>query len=131
MIQRSVRFSNTYFQNVLVEWNALTEDDRESNTLGDFKCKLLAKIRPNWKSVYEVRNIHGIQCFSKLHLRFSPVNEHKFRHNFCCLNPICVCNTGIEDNEHFLLHCPLFDQMRNDIFGHLSEIPGLELTPLW
>ena len=38
-----------------------------------------------------------------------------------------MCNTGIEDNEHFLLHCPMYDQMRNDLFDQLSEIPGLEL----
>ena len=63
-------------------------------------------------------------------LRFNPLNEHKFRHSFYCLNPICVCKTGIGDNEHFLLHCPLYDQMRSDLFGHLSEIPGLELTNL-
>ena len=39
---------------------------------------------------------------------------------------INVCNTSIEDNENFLLHFPLYDQMHDDLFGHLSEIPGLE-----
>ena len=49
---------------------------------------------------------------------------------FDCLIPICVCNTGIYDIEHFLLHCPLYDQIYDDLFGHLSEIPVLELTNL-
>ena len=41
---RTARFSNTYFINVILEWNALAKDVCESNTLGEFKCKLLAKI---------------------------------------------------------------------------------------
>ena len=60
----------------------MTEDVRELNTLGEFKYKLLAKIRPNRKSLYEVRNIHGIRSLTKLRLRFSPLNELQFRHDF-------------------------------------------------
>ena len=101
-----------------------------SNTLGEFKGKLLAKIRPNMKSVFEVRDIRGVRCLTKLRVKFSPLNEHKFRHNFESLSPICACNSGIEDNEHFLLHCPIYDQMRNDLLDQLSRIPGLELGNL-
>ena len=101
-----------------------------SNTLGEFKGKLLAKIRPNMKSVFEVRDIRGVRCLTKLRVKFSPLNEHKFRHNFESLSPICACNSGIEDNEHFLMHCPIYDQMRNDLLDQLSRIPGLELGNL-
>ena len=127
---RTNRFSNTYFQNVLLEWNALAKDIRESNTLGEFKSKLLKKIRPVKKPLYEICDTRGVRCLTKLRVRFSSLGEHKFRHNFESLSPICTCNTGIEDNEHFLLHCPLYDQMRNDLFDQLSEIPGLELDNL-
>ena len=127
---RTNRFSNTYFQNVLLEWNALAKDIRESNTLVEFKSKLLKKIRPVKKPLYEICDTRGVRCLTKLRVRFSPLGEHKFRHKFESLSPICTCNTGIEDNEHFLLHCPLYDQMRNDLFDQLSEIPGLELDNL-
>ena len=60
-------------------------------------------------------------------LEFSTLNEHRFRHNFQCISPMCVCNTGIEDNAHFFLHCPLFDPMRYDLFGQLSYLPKLDL----
>ena len=109
---------------------ALAKDIRESNTLGEFKSKLLKKIRPVKKPLYEICDTRGVRCLTKLRVRFSPLGEHKFRHNFESLSPICTCNTGIEDNEHFLLHCPLYDQMRNDLFDQLSEIPGLELDNL-
>ena len=42
------------------------------------------------------------------------------------------CNEKIadkEDNEHFLLHCPQFDLMRQDLFEQLSVIPGLNVNP--
>ena len=39
-IHETVRFSHTYFHNVLVEWNVLDKDIRESNTLGDLNCLL-------------------------------------------------------------------------------------------
>ena len=103
---------------------------RESNTLGEFKRKLLAKIRFDKKSVFEIRGMRGVRCLTKLRVRFIRLNEHKFRHNYESVSPICACNTGIEDNEHFLLHCPMYDQMRNDLLDQLSEIPSLELGNL-
>ena len=87
-------------------------------------------MRPNKRSVFEVRDIRRIRCLTNLRVKFSPLNEHKSSHNFESISPICTCNTGIEDNEHFLLHCPIYDQMRNDLLGHLSEISGLELRNL-
>ena len=33
----------------------------------------------------------------------------------------------MEDNEHFLLHCPQFDVMRQDLLGQLSVISGLNI----
>ena len=100
-ICRTARFSNTYFQIVLLEWNELAQDVRVSNTLSEFKHKLLAKIRPDKKSVFEICNTRGVTCLTKLRFKFSPLNEYKFRHNFESLSPICMCNTDIEDNEHF------------------------------
>ena len=64
----------------------------------------------------------------KRYLCRSLVNEHRFRHNFQCINPMCACNTGIEDNAHFFLQCPLFDTIRNDLLGQLSYLPELDLS---
>ena len=130
IIHKTVRFSHTYFHNVHVEWNALENYIRELNTLGEFKGKLLATIRLTMKSVFEVRDIRGVRCLTKLRVKFSRLNEHKFRHNFESLSPICECNSGVEDNEHFLLHCPIYGQMRNDLLDRISRIPGLELGNL-
>ena len=39
-----------------------------------------------------------------------------------------VCGTGNEDNEFFLLHCPLFDLMRTDLFSQPADVPALDIT---
>ena len=127
---RTAHFSNTYFQNELLELNALEEDVRESNTLGELKRKLVAKMRPIKKSVFEICDTRVMRCLTKLRIRFRPLNEDKFQHNFESVSPICTRNTGIEDNNHCLLHCLMYDQMRNDLFDQLSETPGLELDNL-
>ena len=67
-----------------------------------------------------------MRLLTKLRLRFSVLNEHKFRHNFDSLSPFRDCGNDMEDNEHFLLHCPQF-VMRQDLFERLSVIPGLDI----
>ena len=87
-------------------------------------------MRHSKKSVFEVHDIRGLRCLTKLRVKFSSLNEHRFRSNFDSISPVCACNSGIEDNEHFFLHCPIYDQTRNGLPGHLSDIPGLELGNL-
>ena len=55
-----------------------------------------------------------MRLLTKLLLKFSALNEHKFRHNFDSLTPFCACGNDMEDNEHFLLRCPQFDVMRQE-----------------
>ena len=127
-LSKTERSLNTYFANTLHEWNLLDESIRNSATLAEFKRKLLTSIRPVKNSLFGVVDICGVKKLTMLRLEFSALNEHRFRRNFQCISPICVCNTGIEDNTHFLLHCPLFDVFRNDLLGQLSCLPELDLS---
>ena len=126
-VARTNRFSNTYFHNTLFEWNLLGDEIKNSISLSQFKSKLLKIIRPEGNSVYNISDIESVRLLTKLRLRFSVLNEHKFRHNFDSLTPFCACGNDMEDNEHFLLHCPQFDVMREHLFGQLSDIPGLNI----
>ena len=95
-------------------------------SIAEFKRKLLTSIRPVKNYLFGVIDIVGVKKLTKLRIEFSALNEHKFRYNFQCVSPMCACNTGLEDNEHFLLHCPLFIPMRNDLLGQLSYLPELD-----
>ena len=125
-----VRFTNTYFQNTLIEWNLLADDIENAGSIAAFNSKLLLTIRPLKRTMYGIRNIVGIKRLTKLRVEFSALNEHRFLHNFDCVSPLCLCGMGDEDNAHFLLHCHRFREMRCDLLGQLSEIPGLDLANL-
>ena len=75
-----------------------------------------------------VNGIIGIQRLTKLRNEISTLNEHKFRHNSDCLAPICNCGEAIEDNQHKILHCPLFDSLRKGLFGRLENKTNLNAS---
>ena len=127
-VSRTVRFSNTYFSNAPYEWNLLDRDIRSSKSIAEFKRKLLSKIRPAENSVYNIYDIEGVRILTKLRLNFSALNEHRFRHRFNIVSPLCNCSTANEDTEHFLLHCPMFYHLRRNLLGQLSEILSMDVS---
>ena len=90
--------------------------------------KLLKIIRPLGNSTYKIWDISGVKLLTKLRVQFSALNEHSFQHAFNCLSPVCPCGNDNENNKHFLLHCPLYDILRRDLFDQLSDVPGLDIA---
>ena len=78
-IVRTVRFSNTYFQNSLHEWKLLDNEIKSSRSISEFKRKLLQIIKPVKNSLYNISDIDSIKYLTKLRLKFSALNEHKFQ----------------------------------------------------
>ena len=73
---RTVRFSNTYFQNALYEWNLLSDEIKDYLSITEFKRKLLAIIRQFGKSSYDIHDIKGVALLTKLRVKFSALNDH-------------------------------------------------------
>ena len=66
--------------------------------------------RPSKRSIFNVNDLEGVKYLTRLHLRFSHLNEHKFRLGFLeTLNSLCNCTLEVEDNEHFFLRCLNFE----------------------
>ena len=61
---------------------------------------------------------------------FSDLNAHKFHLNFECLRPICNCGVADENNEHYLLHCARFNQLREDLFDTVTEVSRIDIANL-
>ena len=60
---------------------------------------------------------------TRLRLRFSHLNEHKFRHGFLdTLNPLCNCSLEVEHNEHFFQRCLNFENARRSLFIDIPSI---------
>ena len=125
---RTTRFSNTYFNNALFEWNSLNEELKNSSTLAEFKRKLITRVRSEGNPTYGIANLQGSRLLTKCRLKFSS----QLRHNFDCLNPFCNCGMAKEDNEHFFLHCPHFNELCQNLLGQLSRVlnkDALNLDP--
>ena len=104
---------NSFFPSVVIEWNKLDQNIRNSENLFIFKKKLLKFIRPSGNSVFRCHNPKGIKLLTRLRLGLSHLREPKFRHGFLdSLNPICSCGQNIETSTYFLLHCSNYSNER-------------------
>ena len=90
---RTDTFKNSFFPNVINEWNKLDEKIKGAPSFSLFKALLLKVGRPHANSTYRIHNPAGIRLLTCLRLGLSHLNEHKFRHNFAdCVNPLCSCS---------------------------------------
>ena len=54
-----------------------------------------------------------------MHITYPPLAE-----------PSCSCQAGVEDNEHFLLHCPRFSTQRKTLLDLASNLVGIDIMRL-
>ena len=112
--------------NFLSEWSQLAPEIKNLESIVVFKSKLLSFIRPSKRSIFNVNDPEGVKYLTRLRLRFSHWNEHKFRHGFLdTLNPLCNCSLEVEDNEHFFLRCLNFENARRSLFIRISSFKNL------
>ena len=73
-----------------------------------------------------IHNLDEVKLLTRLRVEFSDLCSHRFNHNFHGPDPSCLCKTGIEDNEHFLLHCPRFSSQHKGLLDLVSSLTGIE-----
>ena len=110
-------FKNSFFPSVIIEWNKLDLEIRNSENLLTFKNKILSFIRPCSNSIYGINDALGVTYLSRLRLGLSHLREHKSKHGFLdTVDPYCNCGQDVESITHFFLHCPIFDNIRATFF---------------
>ena len=122
---RTASYKASFYPHCLSEWNKLDPEIRLSPTINAFKFKLSSLIcpPPPAKPIYGVHDPKGLAILTQLRVGLSKLNLHKFRHNFKdTLDPMCSINDGIEDTEHFLLFCHMYDVQRHDLLGRVNTI---------
>ena len=74
------------------------------------------------KSLFAIHDPASVKLLSSLRLKFSHLNEHKFRHNFeDALSPVCDCSSEIETTDHFFLRCLFFPINRQKLLNDLLK----------
>ena len=116
-------FKNSFFPSVIIEWNKLDLEIRNSESLLTFKKKILSFIRPSTNSIYGINNALGVKYLSRLRLGLSLLREHKSNHGFLdTVDSYCKCGQDNESIIHFFLHCPIFDNIRATLFRNIRGI---------
>ena len=87
-------------------------------------------VSPPKNSLFNIHDIMGTKLLTRLRVKFSDLRYHKFRNNFNCSNLSCLCLTGIEDNEHCVLHCPRFATQCRDLLDLVSSLCNVEIMCL-
>ena len=103
---------------------------RSSQTISEFKRKFLKLIRPPKRSIFNIYDLEGIKLLTQLRVESSDLRYHRYRHNFYCTSPTCLCQTGIEDNEHFPLHCPRFSFQRRSLLQLVFNSADVDIMRL-
>ena len=97
----------------------LNDNIKRSPSVSLFKKKIIGFIRPLHRPTYGVKDVEGIKLLTKLRTEFSDLRSHRFHHSFNCDNPVCSCLHEEESVSHYLLRCPRFNRLRNDLLGSL------------
>ena len=75
------------------------------------------------KSLFAIHDPAGVTLLSRLQLKFSHLNEHKFRHNFKdALSPMYDCGSETEVTDHFFLCCPFLAINRQKLLNDLLKL---------
>ena len=116
-------FNYSFFPSTLKDWFNLDENIRNSESISSFKNRLLAFIRPEESSIFNIFDPQGLKFLTRLRVGFSHLNEHRFRHNIeNCINPLCSCSLETEDTSHYLLHCHHYSQNRIYLMNSIKSV---------
>ena len=120
---RTDKYKSSFYPNGLSEWENVDPETRTATYLAIFKANISRIIRTTQEQVYGIHNPKRLATLTQLRVGLSELNYHKFRHNFnTTINPLCPISDGVEDMEHFLLHCHSYQLQRNSLLSRVQSV---------
>ena len=102
-MKKELKISNNHVN----EWYKLDISLRNGANSKRFGCMLNNFFNLEHKSLFAIHDSAGAKLLSRLRLKFSHLNKHKFRHYFKDpLSPISDCDSKTDTTDHFFLRCP-------------------------
>ena len=100
-------FKNTFFPSKMIECNKFDWKFKNSESVENFKKRILSFIRPSPNSTFDCHNPERLKLPSRLKLGLTHLREYKFKHSFQdSLNAFCSCGKDeVETSSLYLLHC--------------------------
>ena len=123
---RTLKFRYSFFPDTSNSWNLLSSFIKSSTSLYIFKKRYMEFFRVNSNSTYSIYNPTGLKYLTRLRVGLSHLCVHKYNHNFNDTpSNFCSCSNVPESVEHFLLYCPLYNNIRSELFENLRQIISL------
>ena len=118
---RTESFKRSFIPSSVKLWNELPLEKRNTD-----HCRKMMKKDRNIL-YYEGPRSLNIK-HAQLRMQCSKLNYHLFLLHVTD-SPACACGNNVEDENHFLLHCPLFHIQRQKMFRSCpNDVPRNELT---
>ena len=115
---RTAKYQKSFLPNAVNAWNDLENNIIESDCLSTFKCNIVKSSK--CKEIY----MYGPRKFSMIHAQFR-MKCSNLKSHLHALHVMedesCVCGYRYEDNAHFLLLCPMYDEVRTDLINFCTE----------
>ena len=112
-------YYNSFLPSAIRTWNGLPEDTRNINSAASLKFQLNNNLNPPPRYYNEGKRLAHI-LHSRLRTNCSSLNQHLYSKNIV-QSSLCACG-GIEDTGHFLFHCPLYHNYRQDMLRSVSRL---------
>ena len=121
-------YKQSFFPSTTILWNSLPDYVKLSDSLAEFKRYLSTndiRVPIYYYSSNRVSEI--VHC--KLRLEISDLNADLYKRHLTG-NMSCVCGSPIENADHFLLVCPLFDIIRRETIYRIKNFPAISTKQL-
>ena len=112
---------SSFIPSTVQEWNALPIDVRLAGTVEEFKRKITPKMERPPSYYYGGERKYQIQ-HTRIRLQRSDLSEDLFDVGLSD-SPMCRCGEHVEDAEHFLSICRLYQDCRD----HISDAAGFNI----
>ena len=114
---RTEGFKHFFFFAFFVrKWNKLNNTIQDAESIKQFRSMLKHLFSLNQRLLFSMHDPVDDKLLTRLSLRFSHLNEHKFRHNFKdCMIPMCGCGAEAEATSRFFFCCQFFAKERQNL----------------
>lgn len=116
---RTQLYYKSFLPACIREWNDLSDDLRNSESLTIFKSRLNTDVRKVPKYFNSGNRLLQIY-HTRLRTECSALNHHLFSKSIIA-SSLCFCG-DIETTKHYLLECPRYVQLRTTMINNVSTI---------
>ena len=122
------RYLKSFYPYCITHWFTLPNYLRKATNFPNFKQHIFHIYRPQKSLTYKISDNKGLKLITRLRCDFSDLRDHRFRHSFNCLSPLCSCGDANESTTHFLLNCQNHSRFRLLLFTNLFNIGNVDRT---